>query len=481
MSRFNNIAIVCAALLTAGLSGCAQSLTGDGSLVPLMSLQQEEVVGRAQHPRMLAAFGGAYQDDTLDAYIGGLTRRLRSFSSTPNAVRRVTVLNSPGVNAFALPGGYIYITRGLLSMANDEAEIAMVIAHEIGHVSARHPAKRLARLASAEMLDSVVGRMIAGTQAQKILELGNEGYIAQYSRVQEFEADALGIKIAAQAGYDPDAALTFLHSMERDQKLQARLANKSPEYDAGTYMAAHPPTPARISQAEKVVQSLDPGGVRHRTKYLSKIEELIYGDAPENGVVRGRRFLQPSLRFTFTVPKGYVIHNRPNAVIALGPDNRVILFDGVSVRAKLPLATYLKDRWGGALGIEKVQTFSVNGMPAASGFTRLGTLAARLIAIRYSQDTVYRFIILGNIAELTTLSGAIKRLALSFRQLSASEARQVRPLRIKIRDVRAGDTVRSIARGTPFSTARIERFRVLNGLENHTPLQVGAQVKVVGG
>ena len=481
MSRIQKFAFILATVFSVGLGGCAQSLTGDGALVPLMSLQEEEVVGRAQHPRMLAAFGGAYQNRNLDTYISDLTRRLRAFASTPNSVRQVTVLNSPGVNAFALPGGYIYITRGLLALANDEAEVAMVIAHEIGHVTARHPAKRLARLASAEMLDSVVGRMIAGTQAQKILEMGNEGYIAQYSRSQEFEADALGIKIAAQAGYDPEAALTFLRAMERDQKLQAQLLKKSTSGEAPVYMAAHPPTPARISQAEAVVKNMGPGGARHRATYLDNIAGVVYGDAPENGVVRGRQFLQPTLRFTFTVPKGYVIHNRPSAVVALGGDKRIILFDGVSVRAKLPVATYLKDRWGGALGIDNVETLTINGMPAATGFARLGSRAARLIAIRHSQDTVYRFIILNSASELATFSGAIKRMALSFRQLSAAEARQVRPLRISVRTVRPGDTAASLARETPFSTARTERFEVLNGLDNHTQPPVGSRVKLVEG
>lgn len=480
MPRFNKIALLLVAALGVGLGGCAQSLSGDGALVPLMSLQEEAVVGREQHPRMLAAFGGAYENKKIDGYIDRLTRRLLTFSDAPSAVRRVTVLNSAGVNAFALPGGYIYVTRGLLSLANDEAEVAMVIAHEIGHVTARHPAKRLARQASAEMLDSVVGRMLAGDQAQKILEMGSEGYIAQYSRTQEFEADALGIKMAVRAGYDPQAALTFLRTMERDQKLQVRLLNK-PDDGESVYMSAHPPTPARIAQATKLVADLATTGRRYRATYLDNIDGMIYGDAPENGVVRGRQFLQPSLRFTFTVPKGFVIHNRPNAVVALGTDNRIILFDGVSVRAGLSVANYLKDRWGGALGVENVETLTINGMRAATGFAQLGSRAARLVAIRYGQDTVYRFIILGNAGELSVFRGGFRQLALSFRQLSFSEATQVRPLRVTIRSIRPGDTVQSLARKTPFATARVERFRVINGLASQAPLPAGGRVKLVDG
>lgn len=467
--------------LVAGLSGCAQGLDGDAGLVPLMSVRQEVEVGREQHPRMLVNFGGAYDDDALDSYIGNLTRDLVAKSGTPG-VRKVTVLNSPGVNAFALPGGYIYVTRGLLALANDEAQLAMVIAHEIGHVAARHPAKRIARVASAEILDNPVGRMFNRNQAKMISDIGSDGYVAHYSRLQEFEADGLGIRLAASAGYVPSAATGFLKSMERDQAQRKLLLAKQPSgAGKGDYMSAHPPTPARLKEALQVVKALPDQGRRASSEYLSRINGLVYGDSRENGVVRGRNFFQPVLGFTFRVPQRFAIHNRPNAIVALGPNKRIILFDGALVDDDLPMTEYLRGKWAENFALQNVEPLTINGMQAATGFAALGKREVRLVAIRHDDERVYRFIIMDKAGTLANLRSNYLEFVNSFRRLSASEARKIQPLRISIHKVRAGETAESLARNLPFSTRRTERFRVLNGLAPGQQPKVGQLVKLVVG
>jgi predicted Zn-dependent protease len=466
-----------AALALAAVAACSQSLDDD-TLVPLMSLREEEEVGRLQHPRMLAAFGGAYDDSALDRYVGEVTVRLIERSNSAQAVRRVTVLNSPSVNAFALPGGYIYVTRGLLALAGDEAELATVIAHEIGHVEARHPAKRIARTASAEVLGTVFGRLIAGDQAAQVASLGSEGYIAQYSRRQELEADALGIKAAAAADYDPRAALSFLSAMERDQALNTELLRRGEDGAESDYMQAHPPTPQRIAEARGVVSALPPAGERRREIYLGRLDGMTFGDAPENGIVRGREFLHPVLRFRFEVPVGFTIHNRPSAVVALGENRDLILFDRAEMSPEVLLSDYLQKDWAAALPIRSIDSFRSNGVEAATAYAPLGNRDVRLVILR-DEESVYRFIVLATPGSLVEFAGPMRDLAMSFRRLSAAEARRVRPLRLVVRAVRGGETAESLSRNLPFSSHRLERFRVLNNLAPDETLRPGQLVKLI--
>jgi len=466
--------------LLLGLSGCAQGLEGDTGLIPLISVREEAEIGRAQHPRMLVKFGGAYDDKPLDAYIGNLTTNLARRAGIPG-VRKVTVLNTPGVNAFALPGGYIYVTRGLLALANDEAELAMVISHEIGHVAARHPAKRIARVANAQLLDNPIGRLFTIGPARMINSLGSEGYVALYSRLQEFEADALGIRVGADAGYLPAASTSFLESMGRDQDLRNAGLNRNQSRNGGDYMSAHPPTPDRLGKAQQVVASLPATGERRRDAYLAKIDGLVFGDSRENGVVRGREFLQPVLGFAFKVPPGFAIQNRPNAIIALGPNKSIILFDGALVDDTMPIADYLVRDWAENLTLSGVQKFRFNNLEAASGYASIGDREVRLVAIRQDAERVYRFIIMDQKGALAGFGGKYLKFVKSFRQLSLSEAKAIRPLRIRIRTVRPGDTAESLSARMPFAKRKAERFRVLNGLDRGEQPRVGQRVKLVVG
>jgi len=466
--------------LFAGLSGCAQGLEGDAGLIPLISVREEAEIGRAQHPRMLVKFGGAYDNKPLDTYIGNLTANLARQAGIPG-VRKVTVLNTPGVNAFALPGGYIYVTRGLLALANDEAELAMVISHEIGHVAARHPAKRIARVANAQLLDNPIGRFFTIGPARMINSLGSEGYVALYSRLQELEADELGIGFGAGAGYLPAASTSFLKSMARDQEQRSARITGNRTTNDGDYMSAHPPTPERLRKAQKIVANLPATGERRRNEYLSKIDGLVFGDSRENGVVRGREFLQPVLGFAFKVPPRFTIHNRPNAIIALGPNQSIILFDGALVDNSMPIADYLIRDWAENLSLSGVKQFRVNGLDAASGYATIADRDVRLVAIRQDAERVYRFIVMDQQGALAGFNGKYLKFVKSFRQLSLSEARAIQPLRIRIRTVRPGDTAESLSAGMPFSNRKAERFRVLNGLERGEQPRVGQRVKLVTG
>ncbi len=215
------------ALLTLlALAGCTVNpATGESSFTAFMSPAEEQRAGAEEHPKILKEFGGAYGDRAIGAYIDSIGQALARMSDLPNQRFTFTVLDNDVVNAFALPGGYVYVTRGLLALAGSEAELAGVIAHEIGHVTARHAAQRYSQSIVAGLGAALLGA-VAGRGAADIAQLGSALYLSAYSREQEFEADILGVRYLARAGYDTGAMAGFLGKLQAHSALQARITGR---------------------------------------------------------------------------------------------------------------------------------------------------------------------------------------------------------------------------------------------------------------
>jgi predicted Zn-dependent protease len=250
----------------------------------------------AERRRLVDLFGGEYSAPTTERYLNGILTRLATNGQSPNEPYRVTILNSPIVNAFALPSGDIFVTRGLLALANDSSEIAAVMAHEIAHITARHAAKR-AELAKTAALFSrvstdVLGRPDEGQEEEAKAKLS----LAHFSREQEFEADKIGIKDIASAGYDPYAASRFLGSLARSTALRASLLGDSTSAKPDI-MSTHPSTPERVAQATLEAREIGAEGVGDagRDAYLAAIDGIVFGDDATQGLVRGTRFIHPKL------------------------------------------------------------------------------------------------------------------------------------------------------------------------------------------
>jgi predicted Zn-dependent protease len=234
----------------------------------------------------------------------------------------------------------VYITRGLLALADNEAELAGVMAHEIGHVTARHSAQRHSRgvvaqggLAIGTILAGVLGGGLAADLVQQAGGLGAEAYLAGYSREQEFQADELGVRYMARAGYDPTAMSSFLGKLERNDQLMRRLAGGDEADAASSWFATHPRTPDRVLRAAEQASAATPGENRTgRDDYLEQIDGIVYGEDASQGFVRGRTFVHPELRFAFDAPAGYRLVNTPAAVIGQAPDS-LMKFDAVRVPA----------------------------------------------------------------------------------------------------------------------------------------------------
>ncbi len=474
-----------ALVLTLALQACATApATGRNIFTGGMTPEDEVRTGRQEHPKILTEFGGEYDDPAVRAYVSSLGGLLARTSELPNLDWHFTVLDSPIINAFALPGGYVYVTRGLLALADTEAELAGVLAHEIGHVAARHPAERYGQQVLGSVAALGVGVLLGSSAGTAAASDAVGLALLSYSRDQEYEADFLGVRYLARTGHDPQAMAGFLERLLAHDRFQAEQRGRPGEADAFDITKTHPRT------ADRVERAIQQAGVRDvadpivaRDVYLRKIDGMVYGDSPRQGFVRGRRFSHPELGFTFEVPEGFVLQNTAKRVMAQGPQGAVIAFDRADQPGYGTMTSYLANDWAQGIALRGLQAIDVNGMAAATAWTRLngrsGTRDWRLIAIRFDRNSIYRFIFATPSSLTSALSTPLRRTTYSFRRLSRAEAVALKPYRLAIYRVRAGDTARRIAHRMPVEDDALEHFLVLNGLDARSGLRTGQTVKII--
>lgn len=469
-----------------GLGGCLDTnpATGKQSFTGLLSTEDDIAIGAQEHPKMLEAFGGEYDERQITRYVNDVGRRLAQYSEFREFNYRFTVLNTPVVNAFALPGGYIYISRGLLALASNEAELAGVLAHEIGHVTARHTAERIAAQQMAQI--GLLGAALLGVD-QNLLQAGQSiaGLAIQgYSRSQELEADTLGVRYMSQAGYDPEAMVSFLATLGEHSRLEGRMLGlPEGQQDQFNIMSTHPRTADRVRQAQAAANTLRPANpIVGREGYLGQIEGLMFGDDPKQGLVLGQRFVHPDLRFEFMAPDGFVLRNRPDRVLAVHPGGAVVSFD-IGKRGRESLVAYLRQRWAKGVPLRQLEQIEVSGRQAvtatAVGRGQNGLVDYRFLAIAGDAGRVYRFAYITPQNQTAQLSEALRRSTYSFRTLSAEEAARVKAMRLLIVRSRPDDSVARLATSLPFGRFNEDWFRVLNDLQPGQPLRTNTLTKVV--
>ena len=478
--------------LLAPLAACTVNpATGQQSFTGFMSEGEELRIGALEHPKILREFGGAYDDPALADYVRRVGESLARVAETPNLRYTFTVLNDDKVNAFALPGGYVYITRGLLALADNEAEMAGVLAHEIGHVVARHTAQRYSQAMAANLGLTVLGVLgqAAGVPGAvgDLVQFGAAAALQSYSREQEMESDMLAVRYMTRVGYSPGALNSFFRKMEAHDQLQAALAGRPGAEERYNIMSTHPRTAQRIEQAIELARVGAVANPRYeREAFLARIEGMTFGDDPRQGIRRGREFIHPGLRFRFVVPPGFALFNSPRQVVARGPQQSVVVFDmetEAKARAVGPLAHYLVRDWGARLALREVEPIAVNGLDGATGRsqvrTRGGIMDVRLVAIRADPSRIYRMVFVTPPRLTESLRAELQRTTYTFRLLSPAEAAQVKPLRIALVTAKAGDTAESLAARMPFASHRLEWFEALNGLARGQPLVPGVTFKTV--
>ena len=466
------------------LSGCSVNpATGDQQFTAFLSSEEERRVGAQVHPKLVAAFGGLYDDPALQRYVSSLGRLLQQTSEQPEPPFTFVVLDSPEVNAFALPGGYIHVTRGLMALANDEAELAGVIAHEIGHVTARHSAEHYSHGLVAGLGAAIVGAVVDNQTVSDFASLAAGAYVQGYSRSQELEADTLGVRYLSRSGFDATAMSSFLETMGAQAALARKIAGKRGDGPQGGLFASHPRTADRVRAAAGAAQARF-GGKRDRETYLRRIDGMIYGDSPEDGFVRGRAFAHPVLRIAFTAPPGFHLQNAPEAVVGTHPSGATMRFDEAALASpSLSTWRYLRGVWASKVPLTRIERTQVDGMDAVAASTRVRTASGvrdvRLVAIRPAPMRVYRFFFATPPQRTKEFSVPFRQMIASFRRLSPGQVANLRPLRLRVVTVVPGDTVESLAARMPFNEFRTERFRVLNGLRSGERLQPGQLVKIV--
>lgn len=426
--------------------------------------------------RVIAQYGGRYSDPRLEEVLSGVVGRLVAASDNPSRRFRVTLLNSPVANAFALPSGSLYVTRGLVALANDSAELAAVLSHEMAHVLADHAEAR-AKAAEKVALVEGVATDVLGPGAESRLALSSSKLtLAKFSREQEVEADRLGIRISAGAGFDPYAASRLIDRLERYAAFRSALGAK----DGANFLASHPAGLERRTLAASVAAQVAPSAASagsDRDRYLGSLDGLVYGDDPSEGFVRGREYLHPRLAIGFRVPDSYRLENGKDAVLAAADRNTAMRFDGVTVAAGLSPADYLRSGWVNGLDEASVATSSLNGFPVATASATAGAWRFRIGAIKVGTG-MFR-LIFADRGDAGTIASDLKETMASFRRLSGADRARLRPLRIDIVSVGDGQTVADFA-GRMRGTENGEQlFRLLNGLSPSDRLRAGQTVKIV--
>jgi predicted Zn-dependent protease len=433
-------------------------------------------IAREQHPRILATYGGEYSDAKLERMVAKVVGRLTLDPDNPNQTYQITVLNSPSINAFALPGGYLYVTRGLLALANDSAELAAVIAHEMAHVTANHGVQRQQKEAEEVLASQVVSDLLGSQPAARVAVVRGKLRLAQFSRNQELEADAIGIRAIGRAGFDPNAAVRFLQSMAAYSEFRSVTSASNPNLD---FLASHPTAPQRIELAVRHARQFGAEGTgdRDRDSFLDGIDGILFGDTPEEGYVRGRTFLHPRLGITFSVPDGFVIDNSASAVTAAGPGDVALRFDGVTLDANVSLADYVRSGWVAGLDPQSVRSISLNGNEAVSARARADAWQFDVTVVR-AGGQVYRLLTAAPLSS-PALDATASAVSGSFRLLTPAERQALQPLRVRVVTVRPGDTVASLAARMAGVDRKQEMFRLINGLPPGASLSAGARVKII--
>jgi predicted Zn-dependent protease len=464
------------------LSGCSTSGLYEQAASISEPPKQVELspAAKREHQRILAAYNGTYEDPHLEALVNQTVEKLVAASERPEQRYRITILNSPAVNAFALPSGQLYVTRGLIALANDTSELASVLSHEMAHVIASHAAIREDKARQVALVSRVVNDLLSDSEQGALALAKSKITLASFSRAQEFEADGIGVGIAARAGYDPYGAVRFLTSMGRSAELksvsQAQIDPRAPDF-----LSSHPATPERVKNAQNNARQFGApgaGGDRDRTAYAAAIDGMVFGDDPSEGMVKGRRFLHPKLGFTFLAPDGYILDNTAQAVLGVKEGGgQALRLDVVRVPSEQTLPDYLNSGWIENIDAKSVEELTVNGFPAATATAQGDQWAFRLFAVRFGSD-VYRFIFAAK-RMTPELDKAFRESVGSFRRMSLAESNAAKPQRLRLVTIGGGDTVESLAARMAATDRSLERFRVLNGLGAGDRVRPGDRVKLV--
>ncbi|RDJ20896.1 hypothetical protein DWF00_28575 [Bosea caraganae] len=470
------------AVLLAGCLGEQSALLppqrpSDGELAPRIGSAIQRA-SDSEHQRLLSAFGGEYRAPQVRAVLDDIVARLAKAGEGQIGTYEITILNSPIVNAFALPTGRLYVTRGLLALANDTSEIASVMAHEIAHVTAHHAVERAEAEAESAVVSQVVSQVLNDPVAGAAVQAGSKLSLARFSRQQELAADQISVRNISRAGYDPYGAGRFLAALGRNTSFRNAAQGQSGNDKKLDILSSHPSTPERVAAVTSAARQIGAPGIgeREASRWLSAIDGIAYGDDPSDGVVRGKRYLNSALRISFAAPDGFDLESARDMVIGVSSNNaQALRFDSVTLKPGQTLESYVASGWIDGVTTGPVETLEVGGQPAVLASGKGTDWTFRLAAIQ-AGSRVYRFILAARGA--ADPERPMRAVLDSFRTLTAAEAQATRPLQLRL--VAAdGDNLASLAGRMAVQDRPVELFLLLNGLERGSKLTPGQRYKIV--
>jgi predicted Zn-dependent protease len=468
-------------LVIAGAAACATNPVTGRRELNFMSEAQEISIAQEADPQVKQEMG-VYNDPALQEYVASIGLKMAKISERPNLPWRFTVVDVPAVNAFAVPGGGIYITRGIMPFLDSEAELAGVLGHEIGHVTARHSAQQYTRQITGQVGLLALGIFVPA--ARPFGELTGQALgvlFLKYGRDDEVQADGLGAKYESTLGWDPAGVPAFLSTLGRlDEAAGDRRGIPN-------WLSTHPDPLSRVKDIQPTVAEIKATGtsyVTNRDALWQRIDGMIYGDSPEQGMVRDNAFVHPVLRFRIEFPDKWEVANSPQQVVAKAPGADVfMLLQGVQKPAGRNIQEIaLNDmNQSGFRAVEGGRT-TINGLDAFVGayqgeMQELGPVGMRVAHIQHGRDV---YVVAGIVAPkaFRQADGAFSASIRSFRALSAAEAEDIRPDRVDLYVVRAGDTWQSIAERSG-GAVKPATLAVMNNAAPGSQPQPGARIKIV--
>jgi predicted Zn-dependent protease len=450
-------------LLASALSGCATNpVTGESDFV-LMSEEQEIAMGKANDKQVLKQYR-VYENPELQSYVEELGQKLAASSHRSHLAYKFTLLDSPEVNAFALPGGYVYVTRGIMAYMNSEEELAGVLGHEIGHVTARHSVRQHGAQTAAGVI-GLIATLATGSQA--VADASNQlgsALVRGYGRSHELEADRLGAEYLARTDYDPQKMLDvvgILKNQEEFELQRAREEGRQPRVYHGVF-STHPENDERLQEVVRAAdQFANPDPVVTDTEaFLRLMEGVTFGDSEDQGIVRGTRFYHKPLNITLGFPEGWRIENQPQQLVGVRSDGEAaILVKLDTLKGSENPAQYLHRNFQGLQSGEKITGGGYTGV--TTGNTPYGNRSYRVSSTPYQDNKV--FLLLG-FSRSGRPDQVLLDTTLSIRALEPGEVALATAQRISLVRAKSGDTFSKLAQQTSLGKYAEERLRLLNGM-----------------
>lgn len=471
------------------VSACAVNpATGERNFV-LMSESAEIKLGREAHQQVVDQFG-LYDDSELQAYVQKVGEQLALNSHRADLVYRFTLLDSDQVNAFALPGGYIYITRGIMAYLNSEAELAAVLGHEIGHVTARHGVQQASQQQATGfgyLIGSILVPELRAAGAQNLFSLLSTAWIRGYGREHELEADSLGAEYIAKSGYQPEAMIEVIGVLKNQEifdKDLAALEGREPRAYHGVF-ATHPKNDTRLQEVVGKAKALANKNASrvNKNEYLNKIAGMVFGDSEEQGIRRGSSFYHAELGFALDFPKNWRIENRPNSLIAQAPKGEAIIrVRAEDINKRIDAGEFIKTRLK-VKKLEQGRALNSHGLDGYTGLTRGNTPYGQRdirISVLYMGTKAYTFFATTKEADaLERFDEAFLQIIGSFHALLDEERPLTKALSIEIIEAQEGDTYAKLAKDTRIPNYAESQLRLMNDQYPQGEPKPGQRIKIV--